>query len=335
MNFILERYFQVKKELSKASNIYSNNEIYRKENVQSPHVVSGLKGNPGNYNRTNNNQYQSNQYKIKGQSANCQDGYGFQGFYPKHGVPAHSNIPPPPHPNQATEMFTKHEVEFHQKGVVLNNQQSFAQQFHPTSAAAAQKFDSHDFEHPTMIKAGDLNQKVQGNNVHARPTDFQQNQMYYNENSTTNPHHNQYYPNEFDVGNDSATTGGGYFDPKQQHYYEMNYHHQHGSGGNDYSSEMYGPNNSIINENCENFSTFQQYYEHQQQQQQQHQAHQQQQNMHPHYHVPSGYHQQNFNNSNPQMHANNAGNLDNSNSSSDFNFLSNLNDFAPEYYQLS
>jgi hypothetical protein len=323
----------VKKELSKASNIYSNNEIYRKENVQSPHVVSGLKGNPGNYNRTNNNQYQSNQYKIKGQSANCQDGYGFQGFYPKHGVPAHSNIPPP-HPIQATEMFTKHEVDFHQKGVVLNNQQSFAQQFHPTSAAAAQKFDSHDFEHPNMIKAGDLNHKVQGNNIHARPTDFQQNQMYYNENSTTNPHHNQYYPNEFDVGNDSATTGG-YFDPKQQqHYYEMNYHHQHGSGGNDYNSEMYGPN-SVINENCENFSTFQQYYEHQQQQQQQQQAHQQQQNMHPHYHVPSGYHQQNFNNSNPQMHGNNAGNLDNSNSSSDFNFLSNLNDFAPEYYQLS
>lgn len=334
----------MKKELSKASNIYANNDIYRKENVQSPHVIAagGLKGNPANYNRTNNNQYQNNQYnKIKGQAANCQDGYGFQGFYPKHGVPPH-NIPPHPHAQQGNEMFTKHEIEFHQKGVVLNNQQSFSQQFHPVGA---QKFESHDYEHQNnMIKtvAGDLNHKVQGNNNvnAARPTidGFQQNQMYYNENATQNPHHNQYYPNEFDVGSDGANPS--YFDPKtqQQHYYEMNYHHQHGGvAGNDYAgNEMYGPN-AIMNENCENFSTFQQYYEHHQQQQQQ-QTHQQQQNMHPHYHVPSGYaasHQQNFNNSNPQIHPNNAGNLDNSNSSSDFNFLSNLNDFAPEYYQLS
>jgi hypothetical protein len=313
--------FQVKKEMSKAANLYPSGDIYRKENVQSPHLI-GQKAN-ANFGRTNSNQYQ-NQLKIKGQPGNVQDGY-FQGFYPKHGAP------PPNIPLQTNEsLFAKHDIEFHQKGIA-NNPQQFAQ-FH-----AAQKYEAHDYEHHTMIKA-DANPKIPVNNVHARPVEFPQNQMYYNENAAQNPH-NQYYPNEFDVGSDGANSG--YFDPKSQaHYYDMNYHHQH--GGNEYS-EMYGPNAAAMNENCENFSSFQQFYEHQQQQQQQ-QHHQQpqqqpphQQNMHPHYHhigqnVPAAYAHQGFNNS--QAHPNT--NLtDNSNSSSDFNFLSNLNDFAPEYYQLS
>lgn len=301
--------------MSKASNIYASSDIYRKENVQSPHV--GPKSS-GAYGRNNNNQY-SNQLKIKGQPANIQDGY-FQGFYPKHAVP------PPNIPLQANDaMFTKHEIEFHHKAIV-NSPQQFAQ-FH------AQKYEAHDYEHHNLIKA-DLNNKIPANNVHARPIEFPQNQMYYNENAAQNPH-NQYYPNEFEVGNDGANSS--YFDPKSQaHYYDMNYHH---GGSNEYS-EMYGPN-AGLNENCENFASFQQYYEHQQQQQQAppppppHQ-----QNIHPHYHhiaqnVPSGYvHQQSFNNSNPQAH-HNTNLTENSNSSSDFNFLSNLNDFAPEYYQLS
>lgn len=308
----------MKKELSKASNLFPNNDIYRKENVQSPHHI-GPKAN-ANYSRNNSNQYQ-NQLKIKGQPASIQDGY-FQAFYPKHGAPPH-NIP-----HQANDsMFTKHEIEFHQKNVVTAPQQ-FAQ-FH------AQKYEAHDYEHHNMAK-GDVNHKVLTNNVHARPVEFPQNQIYYNENAAQNPH-NQYYPNEFDAGNDGASSG--YFDPKSQaHYYDMNYHHQH--GGNEYS-EMYGPN-AVMNENCENFSSFQQYYEHQQQQQQQQPPPQQSihHQAHPHYHhipqnVPSSYiHQQNFNSSNPQAHP--STNLtENSNSSSDFNFLTNLNDFAPEYYQLS
>jgi hypothetical protein len=304
---------QVKKEHSKASSLYPSNEIYRKENVQSPHL--GPKTN-ASYGRNNNSQFQ-NQLKIKGQPVNIQEGY-FQGFYPKHGVP-----PPPNIPHQANEqMFTKHEIEFHQKSVVVNSPQQFAQ-FH------AQKYEGHDYEHHNMAKV-DVNHKIPVNNVHARPVvEFPQNQIYYNENAAQNPH-NQYYPNEFEVGNDGANAAA-YFDPKTQaHYYDANYHHQH--GGNEYS-EMYGPN-AVMNENCENFSSFQQYYEHQQQQNQQ-QPPPHQQNMHPHYHVPSGYvHQQNFNNSNPQIHQN-PNHTENSNSSSDFNFLSNLNDFAPEYYQLS
>lgn len=302
--------------MSKAANLYPNNELYRKENVQSPHIA-GPKVN-ATYGRNNNNQYQ-NQLKIKGQPVNLQEGY-FQGFYPKHGVP------PPNIPLQATDsIFTKHEIEFHQKTLV-NSPQQFAQ-FH------AQKYEAHDYEHNNMIKA-DVNHKIPVNNVHTRPVEFPQNQVYYNENNAQNPH-NQYYPNEFDVGSDGANSG--YFDPKSQaHYYDMNYHHQH--GGNEYS-EMYGPS-AGMNENCENFASFQQYYEHQQQQQQQQQQAPHQQNMHPHYHhipqnVPSSYaHQQNFNNANPQLHPNTSL-TENSNSSSDFNFLSNLNDFAPEYYQLS
>ena len=302
----------MKKELSKASNIFPNNDIYRKENVQSPHII-GPKGGAG-YARISNNQFQ-NQLKIKGQPVNIQDGY-FQGFYPKHGVP-----PPPNIPHQANEaMFAKHEIEFHQKSVIANSPQQFPQ-FH------AQKYEGHEFDHHNMVKA-DANHKIPVNNLPVRPVEFSQNQIYYNENAAQNPH-NQYYPNEFEVAA-SDVVNAGYFDPKTQaHYYEANYHHQH--GGSEYS-EMYGPNPGM-NENCENFASFQQYYEHQQQ----HNPPPHQQTMaHPHYpHVPSGYaHQQNFNNSNPQTHQN--PNLtENSNSSSDFNFLSNLNDFAPEYYQLS
>lgn len=365
----------MKKESKSASHLYSNSDVYRKENVQSPHVI-GAKSNL-NYNR-NNNQYQ-NQVKIKGQPIAMQEGY-FPGFYPKHG-------PPPNIHHQPNDvMFTKHELEFHQKNMSATQQQQQQQQGQqnqfPPFHGAVQKYDIHEYEHHNLLK-NDVNHKMSvGNNVHSArppPLDFPspQNaaQIYYNENNAQNSH-NQYYPNEFDpIGNDGANSGGngnsnvpssgvgnngngnvagGYFDPKSQaHYYDMNYHHQH--SGNDYS-EMYGPN-AVINENCENFSSFQQYYDHHQHPQNHPQ--QQQQNLH-HPHPPHHYphhiaaaavaqqnlatnpvatayvhHQQNFAASNaPQVHGNTSL-TENSNSSSDFNFLSNLNDFAPEYYQLS
>ena len=358
--FLLSLQLQVKKEIIAATKTGAlfTNDLYRKENVQLPLVVPKTNNYGRNNNNNNNhNQYQ-NQLKIKGQNQNIQEAY-FPSYYPKH-----PPQPPPPSamlpqglPHQTSEtMFAKHEPEFHQKNLVIAQQQ-----FPPFHAP---KFDVHDYEHHNVIK-GDTNHKIIANNIHARTLEFPQNQIYYNENNAANPQ-NQYYHNDFDAsGNDG---NAGYFDPKtQSHYYEMNYHH-HGGGsgnaggggggggagggggggvgsgaGNEYS-EMYGPN-TIVNENCENFSSFQQYYEHtqQQHQQQQHQqAHQQSVHpqAHPHYHHPSQnahaayVHQHNFPNSNPQAHAN--PNLtENSNSSSDFNFLSNLNDFAPEYYQLS
>ncbi|KAG5674035.1 hypothetical protein PVAND_004026 [Polypedilum vanderplanki] len=342
-----------KKKEPKASsqhNMFSNNDVYRKENVQSPHVIA--KGNL-NFNRGNNNNQYQNQVKIKGQPivAAMQEGY-FPGFYGKH--------PPPNIHHQPNDvMFAKHELEFHQKGLSTPQQQQPQNQQFPPFHGAAQKYEMHDFEH--QLK-NDKMPIVTGAGIHATrpPIDFpspQNSQMYYNENTAQNSH-NQYYPNEFDIGNDAAnavngnvsggSSGGGYFDQKSQaHYYDMNYHHH--SGGNDYS-DMYaaGPGNAaaIVNENCENFASFQQYYDHHPQQQQQ-----QQQNMHahphhypPHHHVAHQqnltnpiatayvHHQQNFA-SNAQIHGTNL--TENSNSSSDFNFLSNLNDFAPEYYQLS
>lgn len=356
----------MKKE-SKSSHMYSNNDVYRKENVQSPHVI-GPKSNL-NYNR-NNNQYQ-NQVKLKGQAIAMQEGY-FPGFYPKHG--------PPPNIHQQPNdvMFAKHELEFHQKNMSTTHlQQQAQQQQFPPFHGAVQKYDIHEYEHHNLLK-NDVNHKMSvGNNIHSArpPLDFpspQNAQIYYGENNAQNSH-NQYYPNEFEIGNDGANPAGGngtssnngagnntgnggasYFDPKSQaHYYDMNYHH-HQHSGNDYS-EMYGPN-AVINENCENFSSFQQYYDHHQHPQN-HPAQPQQQNMHPHppHHYPAHHiaaaaaaqqnltanpvatayvhHQQNFA-SNAQIHGNTSL-TENSNSSSDFNFLSNLNDFAPEYYQLS
>lgn len=339
----------MKKE-SKAAHVYPNNDIYRKENVQSPHIVAAKSNATYNRSNNNNNQYQ-NQTKMKNQSMVMQEGY-FPGFYAKH---------PPPPPNihhQANDvMFAKHELEFHQKSLTNPQQQQQQQQFPPFPAAT--KYDMHEYEQHHNILKNDVNHKgASGNNVVHRPLDFPQNQMYYNENNAQNSStQNQYYPNEFDIGNDGAgSIGGGaatagYFDPKSQaHYYhDMNYHHHsggNGGGGNDYP-ELYGPN-AIVNENCENFASFQQYYDHHQQQQQQ--QTQQQQNMHHPHHYSHPHHQNITNPTNAyvhhqhqqqqqnfqaQMHGNTNLTAENSNSSSDFNFLSNLNDFAPEYYQLS
>lgn len=353
----------MKKEPKTSHNIFANSDLYRKENVQGAHVIAS-KSNLA-FNRNNNNQYQS---KLKGnnngvggnnggQVIGLQEGYFPPGFYAagKHTSAPHNMH----HQSSEQQMFTKHELEFHQQkgGGMAVSQQQFPPQFH----AAAQKYDMHEFEHHNNLLKTDVNHKMIGAGVHGRIAgDFPQNQMYYNENNAQNSHHNQYYPNDFEIpgGGDAANSSAvGYFDPKSQaHYYDMNYHH-HGSGnGNDYS-EMYGPN-AIVNENCENFASFQQYYDHhQQQQQQQQQTSQQAQNLHhPNYHshvvaaaaqqnMPPGayiHQQQNFppphnhhtTNINAQIHGN-ANLTENSNSSSDFNFLSNLNDFAPEYYQLS
>jgi hypothetical protein len=356
---------------SKAAHLFANNDGYRKENVISP-LVGATKSNY----RGNNNQYQ-NQVKIKGQPMNVamQDGY-FPGFYPKPPAVG-ANIH---HQPTDVAMFAKHELEFHPKNMSTpqqlqqQSQQQQQQQF-PPFHAATQKYDMHEYDH--NILKNDVNHKiVSGNSIHVArpPLDFPQNQMYYNENNAQNTSHNQYYPNEFDIGgggsdgaNSITATGNGnaagYFDPKsQEHYYNMNYHHHAGNAaGNaaaDYS-DMYGPN--ALNENCENFASFQQYYDQQQQQQPQtHHQQLQQQNMHQahhqHPHYPPHHHltataavaqqtayvhhqqqhqqqqQQNF--LSQQLHGN-ASLTENSNSSSDFNFLSNLNDFAPEYYQLS
>jgi homeobox protein HoxA/B2 len=285
----------------------------------------------GRNSNLNNNNIQ-NPLKNKFQNPGMQDGY-FQGFYP--GSKQHQSQLPQGPQHQGEAFFGKHEAEYHQKAMLQSQHQfgTFHNQKHD--------FQGHkqDFSHSTK---GDFNHKAPPNEFHGKGHEFHQGQVFYNENMQYPP---QYYHNEFEVAAAAADGNGnaGYYDPKtQQHYYDnMNYHH--GGVQTEYPPEMYGPGGTMTNENCENFASFQQYYEHQQQQQQQHGHVQPPHQVHPHAHMPQNVpgafvhnQQQQFPMANPSTNPNIAGNLENSNSSSDFNFLSNLaNDFAPEYYQLS
>lgn len=183
---------------------------------------------------------------------------------------------------------------------------------------------------------------------------------------------NQYYHSEYD----GTTPGGdpaAYYDPKgQPNYYEnLNYHHGDYQTADTYATAAVS--GGIVPDNCNNF-VYPQYYETGQSQQPHLQPIQHQQHgtssvptaiAQPHHQVSQvqNHHanaQQPLNfNHGPQPysaavaalnhtgtvggagllngnHNNLANHMENSNSSSDFNFLSNLaNDFAPEYYQLS
>lgn len=181
---------------------------------------------------------------------------------------------------------------------------------------------------------------------------------------------NQYYPNEYGNANEMDSA---YYDQKasaQANYYESMYHNSNNSGA---AADFHGdaaystPPNGQLPEHCgENFMyQNSQYFENNSHQNSPHQAQQHlAANHHPgavsvqspqlqhQHHISHGHnplHQSQptsaamhaFNHgigATPfQQHLNGAAaSMDNSNSSSDFNFLSNLaNDFAPEYYQLS
>lgn len=315
----------MKKEIISAtkSSFYSNYDLYRKDNVPSP-ITAASAGQAHHYGRPNNvsqnllkNKFQNNQ--------NMQDGY-FQGFYQ---AGKHQSQPPQQQPEA---FFTKHELEYHQKNVVQSQHHG---QFHHSQK---HEYPPHKPEFNNHVAKPDFNHKIPASEFHAKPHDFHQNQAFYNnENNMQYPQ--QYYHNEFDLPATADGNGNaGYYDPKtQQHYYEnVNYH-----GPQQEYHEMYLPPGGggassgvpagMTAENCENFASFQQYYEHQQGHPPHHtQAPQ----IHPHatQNVSGFIHsQQTY-----PTAANVTGNMDNSNSSSDFNFLSNLaNDFAPEYYQLS
>lgn len=168
---------------------------------------------------------------------------------------------------------------------------------------------------------------------------------------------NQYFPNEYGANNDLDAPAA-YYEQKaasaQQSYYENMYN----AGGNN-AGEFHGANNAAYStpsngqlpgEHCDSFM-YPQYFEGShhdtsvpmQSTQAQAQAH----NHIAHGHNPT-HQNQHYNHGvggphyhGTQQHINgnqhiSASPMDNSNSSSDFNFLSNIaNDFAPEYYQLS
>lgn len=166
---------------------------------------------------------------------------------------------------------------------------------------------------------------------------------------------NQYFPAEYGSANDLESSPA-YYDQKaasahQNNYYENIYGGNSNHGAADYHGLNETPyptpsNGQLPNEHCDNF-LYPQYFEGNQHQnntinqltQPNHISHANSNAMHPNQHFNHGVGGPHYHVAQPHMNGNQhpAGStMDSSNSSSDFNFLSNLtNDFAPEYYQLS
>lgn len=256
--------------------------------------------------------------------------------------------------------FSEQKTDFHHskgdfhhgiKPELNNHKTAIAAEFHH---AKAQNFHPNHHSFYNQQAANHLqanNQNIEGN--HQVPMQYP----------------NQYYPNEYGSG------GTNEIDPQSSAYYEQNksavaqanyYENMYHGNTTDYhvgNETSYAvPPAQVPNENCDNF--YPQYFEGNQSShafvdvsplrtlqaarsetsthaQQQHisQAHN-----HVHQTLPppvasfnhgpyhAQHHLNSFNGNQQQIGVN----MDNSNSSSDFNFLSNLaNDFAPEYYQLS
>lgn len=261
-----------------------------------------------------------------------------------------------------------------QKGALTNQIASFNQQSKsdfsdtkpPIDFHHPVKGESHHSIKPELIpqqhhKNADFHH-AKNPNFHLGHQNFYNHHAVHNVNADT-PHQvgiqynaNQYFPNEYGNANDLETSSA-YYEQKaasaQSSYYENMYGNSNHSGGDFHNvndtSYTAPSNGQLPNEHCDNF-LYPQYFEGNQHQTsasislQSAQIHQQ--NHIGHGHGNAMHQNQHFNHGTPhyhvvQQHLN--GNqhitgspIDNSNSSSDFNFLSNLaNDFAPEYYQLS
>ncbi|XP_055524532.1 homeotic protein proboscipedia [Wyeomyia smithii] len=250
------------------------------------------------------------------------------------------------------EYFSKVDVSYHQYTKTMSTHQYIAQ---PTTAS----------QKPEMSSG--INVKKICTRFHSEGARIQQhheayshqNPHFYNNDSATgysNFSNIQCYHNEYDIQTESS---GSYYDPKTQSYYYEGapYYHQHhpniiGSSGVPTATAC--QTNNFLNNDTENFNFHQPYYETHQAGNQYHlsansgaASNMIDMNHQPHGHDPAVYGATHGNNlpisygqTNGNIVTNNVNpsitQLENSNSSSDFNFLSNLaNDFAPEYYQLS
>lgn len=263
-----------------------------------------------------------NANKSRVPNSAIQEGY-FHGFYGK----------------QQQEYYGKYEIEFanHQKALAAQAQH----EVHPKNEFSHNKPEFHHIKADFHQVKPEVNHKAH-DYPPAKAQNFHPNQTYYNHHNINHPnghqipiqYSGQYYHNEYDA---PSMDPAHYYDAKAQpgYYENMNYHHSA-----EYQGEPYMAPSANINDNCETFG-YSQYYDgnnvhaanvvgtnHVSQ------AHNQ---LHPHsanfVHGPQPYPAQN-----PNANGNHSivHNMENSNSSSDFNFLSNLaNDFAPEYYQLS
>lgn len=292
---------------------------------------------------------------AKGRFSNSamQDGY-FQGYYGKQ---------------QSQEFYGKYDPEFGQAHPKpMSNPDQKPPEFHHIKAdfhhAANVKTElSHpklaDFNHGKALTAANFHQGHQS--FYNQP----QQPQHGTSGGATQTHQvpiqypNQYYPNDFDApGIDQS-----YYEQRvtaaagaQTNYYDGMYQTQAQIQQQQQQYDAYGaapPGGQLQHDGCENYTAYpQQYFEGANPQlhataaitNSHHATHG------PHGQMHSGQVPQNFNHPPQtayhaaQQHVNGLnGNavamghhMDNSNSSSDFNFLSNIaNDFVPEYYQLS
>lgn len=277
--------------------------------------------------------------------------------------------------NPSIDYYGKYEVEFsahQQKGVLPNQIPTFNQQSKADFGDTKPPVDFHHIKGEIHhgIKPEFVQQQHHKNIEfhHGKAPNFHLNhQNFYNHHG---PHGgtnvdgahqlpmqynaNQYFPNEYGGANELDAPAA-YYEQKaasaQQSYYENMYNTTSGNSAAEFHNNTGGAygtpsNGQLPNEHCDGF-LYPQYFDGnhhdanasmQSTPAQQHNhigqgpPHQNQHYNHgvggPHYHVS----QQHINGN---QHIS-ASPMDNSNSSSDFNFLSNIaNDFAPEYYQLS
>lgn len=292
---------------------YNNLDMYRRDgDVTAPMIADNNLSATANYSQSSH-KFTKNNVAAQG----IHDSYPSHAYYRKQ-----------------PEYYGKYEVEFahHQKALGAPTQAEYHYQKNNFPHARP---DFHHLKGDFHAVKPELNYKVH-DGVHGKAHNFHRNQNYYNQhNATTNPtpqYPNQYYHNEYEVP--PIESSNNFYDSKTQtNYYEnVNYY------PNDYAAEPYAPP-SI--DNCDNY-TYPQYFEAAGQPNQMVHA---TANTQPIQTNPTNHSahpaEANYTQCSPSYSSNtngnhNIGNLENnSNSSSDFTFLSNLaNDFAPEYYQL-
>lgn len=294
---------------------YNNMDMYRREGDAAQMITDNSLSVTANYSQSSH-KFNKNNVTAQGMHG---DGYPSHAYYRKQ-----------------SEYYGKYEVEFahHQKS--LGAPASQAEYHYQKNNFPHVRPDFHHLKGDFHAVKPELNYKV--HDVHGKAHNFHRNQNYYNQHNAANAtpqYPNQYYHNEYEV---PPIESNNFYDAKTQtSYYEnVNYY------PNEYAAvaatEPYAPP-SI--DNCDNYA-YPQYFEPGQQPNQMIHATANTQPIqtnatHNNQPTEANYAQCSPSYSGSNTNGNhNIGNLENnSNSSSDFTFLSNLaNDFAPEYYQL-
>lgn len=298
---------------------YNNMDMYRREGDAAPMLADNNLSVTANYPQPSQ-KFNKNNVTAQG----VHEGYPSHAYYRK----------------QQPEYYGKYELEFahHQKSLAPNQ----AEYHYQKNNFPHVRPDFHHLKSDFHAVKPELNYKV--HDVHGKAHNFHRSQNYYNQhNATNNPstpqYPNQYYHNEYEAPPIGIESNNFYDSKTQTNYYEnVNYY------PNEYASaaaEAYPPPSV---DNCDNYA-YPQYFESAQPANQM--IHATANTTQPIQNNPThNNHQQpsdaNYTQCSPSYSGSNAngnhniGNLENnSNSSSDFTFLSNLaNDFAPEYYQL-